>query len=118
MLPPRELSPNYNRHAHWGHKAKAREELAEVIYYNAVEARNRQNWVPLLKARLTYTFVYAQNRDRDLDNLLAAMKRGQDQLVKARIIVADDWKHLKYGDHQIIVDKSTSPLTIIEIIEV
>lgn len=114
MTPPRELSPNACRFNHWSKASKARDLLRRAVFNEAYNVRPNK---PFEYARLTYIFVYRVNRKRDLDNLVASMKAAQDMLVKVGIIQADDWEHLKLGDHMILIDKKRSPLTIIQVKE-
>ena len=46
------------------------------------------------RVEISVMFYVKDNRARDLDNMLASV---QDALVKAQIIVADDWQHLRIG---------------------
>ena len=123
-LPPYELSPNYSRQAHWGHKAKARKFWGDVVYYYAVHTRNMWEikskgvkWQPIERASLKWTFIYGVKRTRDADNLITSVKVGQDALVNAGIILADDTEHLSLEPIEIIVNKERASLTIIEIKE-
>ena len=120
-LPPKELSPNYNRKAHWCHRARAQQWWRELVYISALEARIKarpKGYLPYKKVKLTWTFVYRMNRKRDVDNLIAACKTAQDCLVLAGLIKADDSEHLKLGETRIIVDKNQLSQAIIEIEEV
>ncbi len=118
-LPPAALSPNACRYSHWSHRDKARKEWRELVYYLAVEAKDRYPYdKPFHKARLTWTFIYRLNRKRDADNLISACKVAQDSLVKAGIIEADDSEHLILMPVNIIVDKTQLSQAIIEIKEV
>lgn len=117
-LPPRELSPNYSRYAHWSHRSMARTAWRTIIFSMAYNERNKaRRWKPLYRARLKWTFVYKVKRNRDIDNLIAACKCGQDALVQAGIIVGDDSEHLELENPEIIIDKKRAPQTIIELEE-
>ena len=108
----------------WQAQLRYKNILKGMVYYAALEARvdyvshNRHQWKTMPKARLTYTFIFPQKRNRDRDNLVAAMKCGQDMLVRATLIEADDSDHLFYGDHVVLVDKARAPLTIIHLEEI
>ena len=117
VLPPRELSPNYSHFEHWGKKAKAKKEWQETIYYTCVDwaVRNKDKGLPYEQTKLKWTFIYRTKRKRDIDNLIASCKCGQDCLVKAGLIVADDSEHLALVTPEIIVDKERAPRTIIEL---
>jgi crossover junction endodeoxyribonuclease RusA len=115
MLPPKELSPNAR--VHWAVKDRARAELHRAVYYCCMEARHKFNSLPIRKAKLDLTFVFAQKRKRDIDNLRASFKAGQDALVNAGLIVDDSSEFLELGAINIEIDKTRSPLTIIELEE-
>ena len=124
QLPPRELNPNFSRYKHWSHTAEARGIWRSAVFYSAVDARNRAllsddySQFPLLKAKLRWTFIYSVKRQRDADNLIAASKAGQDALVDAGIILADDITHLTIEPPVVLIDSDRAPLTIIELEEV
>ncbi len=119
QMPPRALSPNACRYAHWSHRAKARKEWHDLVYFLAVQEKNGYpGRLPYHKARLTWTFVYRLKRKRDADNLLSSMKCGQDALVQAGIIEADDTEHLILMTPVIIVDPNILSETIVKIEEV
>lgn len=90
--PPKALSPNAR--GHWATLAKAKKEfrtrcawLAKAqglpSFKNAPQAD--------LRAFLAYTFCPPDRRARDLDNVLAAMKSGNDGLVDAMGIDDSRW---------------------------
>ncbi len=119
QMPPKALSINYCRYRHWGNVARARTEWHDLVYYLAVQARNRYPWdKPYRKAQLTWTFIYRMHRKRDADNLLASMKCGQDALVQAGILEADDTEHLILMPPVVIVDPTRLSEAIVRIEEV
>ena len=86
-LPPRNLSPNAR--LHWASlgaaKAKAKDELTALL----IEQDCRQD--PLWdRARLKLTFIAADKRRRDLDNLIASCKAWIDALVGPNGVIVDD----------------------------
>ena len=86
-LPPRQLSPNAR--LHWAKlraaKAEAKDELGALL----IEQGGVQD--PLWeRAHLKLTFVAADKRRRDLDNLIAACKPWIDGLVGASGVIVDD----------------------------
>ncbi|GAI70310.1 unnamed protein product [marine sediment metagenome] len=70
---------------------------------------------PFTKARLNLTFVFAEQRRRDRDNLLATFKPGLDAIVDAGLLLDDDSEHLDIGKVDILVDPERTPLTLIDL---
>lgn len=121
QLPPVESSPNWR--GFWAERYKAAKIYHSAVFYSCVDARNKayiEGWplLPFIKARLNLTFVFAEQRRRDEDNLRARFKPGQDALVDSALVIDDDVEHLQPGEIKIEVDKSRAPLTIIELQEV
>ncbi|MBA7645897.1 hypothetical protein ES703_53657 [subsurface metagenome] len=117
FLPPAEYSPNSR--VCWLVKYKAGKVYHDAVYYCCVDARNREyrRDFPLAKARLNLTVVFAEERLRDQDNLLARFKPGLDAVVDAGLILGDDVEHLEIGRVEAVVDLKPAPLTIIELEE-
>ena len=115
-VPPRELSPNAPRGQHWSVTHQARQAWGQLVYLVAKDTmRKFPKWKAPDKAKIHLTFIYGTNRKRDEDNLVAMFKRGQDMLVRAGVIIADDSEHLKLGNVDIVVDKRQAPSTIVRI---
>ncbi len=93
-----------------------------AVFYTCVDARNRAlmdgERFPWARARLKVTFVFAESRTRDVDNLLARFKPGLDAIVDAALLLDDDAEHLTTDPPVILVDRQRAPLTIIELDEV
>jgi len=86
-LPPRELSPNAR--LHWARLRKAKAAAKEELVALLIEQGCRQD--PLWeRAHLKVTFVAADKRRRDLDNLIAACKPWIDGLVGVNGVIVDD----------------------------
>ena len=85
-LPPRTLSPNAR--THYFAKAKATKMYRRMAAVIAVSAscNDRPQWA---QATAQATFYFAQNRNRDKDNLLASLKAAFDGIADAGV-VADD----------------------------
>ncbi len=120
QLPPASSSPNAR--VHWSERYQDAEIYKGAVFYQCVDARNRQmvqegKWVPFSRPRLDLTFVFAQERIRDEDNLRSQFKPGQDAIVAAGLIIDDNSKRLIMGNINIIVDAARAPLTIIELAE-
>jgi hypothetical protein len=119
LLPPSEVSPNAR--AYWADKYKAGKVYHDAIFYYCVDARNRGFGqglsFPLIKARLTLTFVFAEERQRDRDNLLASFKNGLDGIVDSGLVLDDTSEYLEIGEINIEVDPARAPMTIIELEE-
>jgi len=106
-LPPRELSPNFN--SPWAPKAKWFRINARKQYRRDVGLEVRQYvsgmWLRFLaqnpRLRLTETYYIAGRRKRDLRNLFAAFKAGEDGLVDAGILLGDDDSMLEHGPPRI-----------------
>ena len=118
FLPPFEYSPNSR--VSWFVKYKAGKVYHDAVFYCCVDARNRAYRVsfPLGKAKLNLTVVFAEQRLRDEDNLLARFKPGLDAVVDAGLILDDDVEHLEIGRVEAVVHLRQAPLTIIELEEI
>lgn len=120
QLPPVEYSLNWR--GHWADKHKAGKVYHGAVFYCCVDARNRGYLegmsFPFIKARLNLTFVFAEQRLRDEDNLRARFKPGQDAIVDAGLLLDDDAEHLQIGNVDILVDPGRAPLTVIELDEI
>ena len=114
QLPPVEYSLNFR--GHWSKRYRAGRDYGLAIYYSAMDPRYRlASFTPFEKARIDLTFVFATNRKRDRDNLIARFKPGLDALVDANILTDDSSKCVKFGEINIEVDKSRAPMTIIKL---
>lgn len=120
QLPPVSSSPNWR--GHWGGKYKDSRVYHAAVFYCCVDARNRGYLegmsFPFIKAQLNLTFVFAQHRRRDRDNLLARFKPGLDAIISAGLVIDDDAEHLEIGKVDILVDRGWAPLTVIELDEI
>ena len=120
QLPPVTSSPNWR--GFWPERHKAGKVYHTAVFYCCVDARNRGYRegmsFPFTKARLNLTFVFAEHRRRDRDNLLARFKPGLDAIVGAELLLDDDAEHLQIGNVDILVDPGRAPLTIIELDEI
>jgi len=98
-LPPKELSPNARLH----HFSKAaytleyRTEVRMLAYHNDILQVYRDSGLIPKRARLTETYRIAGKRKRDVRNLFAAFKAGEDGLVDAGILPGDDDSVLEHG---------------------
>ena len=121
MLPPAEYSGNAR--VHWAQKYKAGKAYSRAVFFSAIDKRNRmlakRDAPPRFSvARLDLTFVYAQERTRDRDNLIAMFKPGLDALVTADILTGDDMKKLVIGSVNVEVNKELAPRSVITLAEV
>ena len=120
FLPTVEHSPNSRKF--WVDKYMAGKVYHDAVFYCCVDIRNR--WLregmsfPFTKARLNLTFVFAEQRRRDIDNLLASFKPGLDAIVLSALVLDDDAEHLSIAGVDILVDTDRAPLTIIELDEI
>ena len=116
MLPPREYS--LNSRCHWAKRYRAGRDYRTAVFLSCFTAGAlSKKFNPFQKARLELTFVFAQRRTRDRDNLIAQFKPGLDELVDVGLLPDDDAEHLELGEVNIEVDKNRAPLTIIELME-
>jgi len=117
QLPPVSSSPNWR--GFWPERHKAGKVYHAAVFYCCVDARNRGYRegmsFPFTKARLNLTFVFAEQRRRDRDNLLATFKPGLDAIVDAGLLLDDDSEHLDIGKVDILVDPERTPLTLIDL---
>ena len=73
---------------------------------------------PMQKAHITITWRSSDKRNRDIDNLLSAMKGTIDGLVVERVIFDDSAKHLSYTLYYEWGDEIEKDETILEIKEI
>jgi len=85
-LPPHDLSPNAR--CHWAAKARAIKKYRMYAWAEAV-SRNGGIGDRWRDATCQATFYFCDNRSRDRDNLLAALKSAFDGLTDAHIIEDD-----------------------------
>ncbi|RPJ39946.1 MAG: hypothetical protein EHM35_00905 [Planctomycetaceae bacterium] len=106
-LPPKELNPNARLH-HFP-KAKATKQYRELVRAEAMSQTTpvqRDDWrrweVPYAtRLRLREVYRIAGKRKRDVRNLFAAFKAGEDGLVDAGILPGDDDSVLEHGPPKI-----------------
>jgi len=68
----------------------------------------------MMKARISYEFLLNDQRNRDVDNLLAASKPFTDGLIDAGVIFYDDAKHLEYGEVKATYTDKEQTIIIVE----
>mgnify|MGYP003147667334 CR=1 FL=1 len=113
-LPPGKAYPN--RKTHYMELSKIRrEQQEEMIAYVLEQGRPDDT---LERAHITITWRSKDKRDRDIDNLLSAMKGSIDGLIHAGVIVDDSAKHLSYTLYYEWGDSVTENETILDIKEV
>ena len=61
---------------------------------------------PWKLARVTATFFFKDDRRRDPDNAMGAIKAVYDGIVDAGLVIDDDAKHMKRGEPEFDVDPS------------
>lgn len=117
VLPGLPNSKAYpNRKTHYLGLSKIRnEQKEEIIAYVLVQGRPDY---PFNRAHITITWRSKDKRDRDIDNLLSAMKGSIDGLTHAGVIVDDSAKHLSYTLYYDWGDNVKESETILDIQEV
>ena len=98
-LPPRELSPNARLH-HFP-KAEVTKEYRRRVYIQCMIQRGEWGRRETGRYLVTETYRFADRRKRDVRNLFAAFKAGEDGLVDAGIIPGDDDSVLIHGSPRI-----------------
>lgn len=120
QLPPVSSNPNWR--GHWSERNREARVYHNAVFYSCVDARNRAYLegmsFPFAKARLKLTFVFAEQRRRDIDNTLSRAKPGIDAIVDAGLCLDDSAEFLQISGVDILVDPDLAPLTIIELAEV
>lgn len=105
-LPPRVLSPNdsSNRQSHGRAKIQAIAIYKHMVWTLALNEVRRLRWRAPGFARIFYRFGLGGitpgsglYQPEDWDNAVASIKALQDGLVKAGVVVDDDWGHLACG---------------------
>ena len=107
-LPPKELSPNastpWSANARWFHvnaRKQYRRDVGTESMGKLMGSGTAGTWRRFLKEkprlRLTETYRFADKRKRDVRNLFAAFKAGEDGLVDASILPGDDDSVLEHG---------------------
>ena len=81
--PPSDLMPNRKNGKHWGATKNVKDRAIEDAYYITLEALKTRKLDTSDSYPLTMTFVQADKRKRDLDNLLAASKASLDGVARA-----------------------------------
>ncbi len=111
-LPPKELSPNAGKkwNVHKINRITQKAQSDTIAYVREQMPRG----VPLEQATVTMTFVVPDRRDRDKDNFIAAAKPYLDGLVKAGVIMDDNWKRINTIYPDLVYQKGVS-MTIIEV---
>lgn len=112
-LPPAAANPNAN--SHYFARSKVRRMQQEEMLAYVLEQGRPDN--PIDQAHITITWRAKDKRNRDVDNLLSAMKGSIDGLVTAGVLVDDSAKHLSYSLFYFWGDDVTENETIIEIQE-
>ncbi len=113
-LPPSKAYPN--RRTHYYTLSKIRKKQQEEIIAYVLEQGRPDS--PLDRAHITITWRSKDKRDRDIDNLLSAMKGSIDGLIHAGVIVDDSAKHLSYTLYYEWGDNVNENETILDIQEV
>lgn len=98
-LPPKELNPN--QHVSYWRKAEEAAADRSLVHYLALEQAEQQG-IPVGGAhdgrfRMTETYLIFGRYRRDIRNLFAAFKAGEDGLVDSGLIPGDDDKVLSHG---------------------
>jgi Holliday junction resolvase RusA-like endonuclease len=90
-FPPASLSPNRARSLHWAQKARIAAQYREECGWAAKAVWGDRP--PLTTpVTLAVTFVVADGRRHDKDNLISAFKSGLDGLVDAGVLLDDDYR--------------------------
>ena len=113
-LPPSKAYPNKKTH-YFTLSSIRKKQQEEIIAYVLEQGRPDS---PLDRAHITITWRAKDKRDRDVDNLLSAMKGSIDGLIHAGVIVDDSAKHLSYTLYYEWGDSVKKNQTILDIQEV
>ena len=113
-LPPSKAYPNRRTH-YYTLSTIRKKQQEEIIAYVLEQGRPDS---PLDRAHITITWRSKDKRDRDIDNLLSAMKGSIDGLIHAGVIVDDSAKHLSYTLYYEWGDNVNENETILDIKEV
>lgn len=113
-LPPSKAYPNKKTH-YFTLSSIRKKQQEEIIAYVLEQGRPDS---PLDRAHITITWRSKDKRDRDIDNLLSAMKGSIDGLIHAGVIVDDSAKHLSYTLYYEWGDSVKKNQTILDIQEV
>ncbi len=111
-LPPKELSPNAGKKQN-AHKINRITQQAQSDTIALVREQIPRG-TPLEHATVTVTFVVPTRGTRDLGNLIAAAKPYLDGLVKAGVIIDDNFKVIEEVYLPIVYEKGVRK-TIIEV---
>tara|TARA_R110002012_G_scaffold270143_1_gene454516 strand:+ start:25 stop:432 length:408 start_codon:yes stop_codon:yes gene_type:complete len=107
----------------WWLVRKAKVHDTEMAYvYSLIAYRDKKGTrpptLPLKKVNADVTFIFKEQRRRDLDNWIGRLKGYWDGIVKAGIIEDDNIDIVTSISVKFEVDKSRAPLTIITLREV
>lgn len=105
----RALSPNGR--AHWATKNAARKGVASEVVIAATQQGLRAASGPV---RLTFRYVFPDQRKRDVDNLTTGVtKVAIDALVRGRWLAADDSAHVVEVKAEAVVEPGSRRLVIV-----
>lgn len=105
----RALSPNGR--AHWTTQRAARQEAASRVKVEATVIRLRPVAGPV---RLTFRYVFPNQRTRDIDNLTTGVTKACiDALVRGQWLAADDSEHVTAVRAVAVVEKRQRRLEIV-----
>src|SRR5262245_16054104 len=109
-LPP---GPNAQRkQRHWSERYKSDQDWKGDTRFLASAVR--RPGMPWPTVRVRYQFVLPDHRVRDWDNLIASVKPCLDGIVAARLIEADDYRHVReFGPHTVSVLRGAESVTIV-----
>ena len=110
-FPTAKLRPNESKRmgGHWAHIGAVRDyrDMAKILTQTAIN--NDGQTVPEAPYKLSVTFHQADNRRRDLDNLMAAIKCMIDGIADATQI--DDW-YIKAINAEIGENRCTAEVVV------
>jgi len=97
-FPPASLFPNSKNGRHWGATVKDKKSYYAACFYLAKSAKPEVSG----KIQLSITFHQPDNRHRDIDNMLAAIKAGLDGVSKAWGVDDRNFRPLMLDDGEVV----------------
>ena len=100
-LPPPDARLHAHNNGHWRSKAGAVKTLRDYACVIGKAMRTKT----LTKARIRYRFFVADNRRRDIGNLIHSQKPAIDGLVDAKLLTDDCWQVVGKVEAEVMIDR-------------
>jgi Holliday junction resolvase RusA-like endonuclease len=111
-LPNKVLQPNCTIGSFGGRMMKAAAaKKYRRLAREAIEAEQIEN-LPWKKVSVHAIFYHANNRKRDQDNAMGALKAAYDGITESKLVADDDYLHMNQGIPEFKIDKEFPRVTL------